>query len=385
MLSKALTALSIGERFWFWFCLTSPTFPLLIAPFSKEKGMEKLLRKVQDIDLPMGAQVCTGMGVVNKVGELQLASPLFQAGMLRSFAKKVRLDLTEYPALAFLSGASFLKVHANGNILQQYTNPDCWDGIKRPSRIGSLQAAKQMIDSLGIGEEGWIWLRENENNVAHQVITILRNDDPSAKQFAAKVLAGRALVQSEDPGLRGMVRKTSKNNLVITTADELKQIGEKTSSWFRKKYNVHLIQKMNGKIITAMSVKMITPQHDLVNQMRLLNSLPDKQECYFWFGNEAQSDSANLWVADSIQTLKSKMTGETKLRGKIVRMKWGFEFQVTRQYPDFLQELALWVQKNRKVCSEVLLLVKSRMTVWSKSGELVKKMKDDTMWENIIT
>ena len=106
--------MNVGERFWYWFSVTSPELPLLIEKFSDPKGIDRLNKRVASLERTKLGLLSRGIGTVRETGTLQFAGPQSDEDMLTFLANWVGGHAGTYPAWAHLKDAQFINVSPEG-------------------------------------------------------------------------------------------------------------------------------------------------------------------------------------------------------------------------------------------------------------------------------
>jgi hypothetical protein len=381
-LTESVQSLQAGDRCWFWFSEDSEALPLLIEPFSDPDGMSRLLKRAGSLPLPGGARIATGIAAVDEGGQLSFGSPLASRDMLAHLAGWVKQHVGAHPGLAGLSGARFLQVSPSGRVVTRYEDRTLWHGVPRPVREGTLEAAAEALGALEEGTDAWIWLAEG--GTRPQAVALPVHTDPSAAAFSQKLLAGRRRAGIEDAGLRGTARRLRSGGLLITSSDALSAVGDRVRTWLAKLGEVRLVQVADGEIVTGERIGGEDDRGDCAAQVAALEALAGGQRVVFWFTEADRDGQPLLLLEESREALKAvavtASSSAPSMRGQLAAAKWGVEFRTQAALPGFLPALAGWVARHHQHWPGLGVLVGARMTVRSKSGDIIERVKDNDAW-----
>lgn len=385
-LADTLQALSAGDRCWFWLCTTAPGTPLMVERFSDPEGMDRLVEQASAARLPPGASSSTGMMAVADDGALQFGGPALDHEALAALAGWVKANLSDFPALARLSGARFHQLSPAGRAVATHEAPALWDGIRRPAVAGSLPAAAEALGALEAGQPAWIWMTEGAH--APVVVALPVAEDPSAEQLSGLILSGRSRAGGAGPGLRGTVQRLQGGGLLVISSDPLDRVGAKLSDWLGALGEVRLVQTSGDEIVDSRRLGAAPAgAPDLSAEARALAAVADGTPQWFWFTSASGAGAPRLLLGDSPAALKPRAlevgsTGVT-VRGQLVAARWGLEVRCRKAPGDFLRMLAGWVSDNHARCPALLGLVDARMTIRDRDNQIVARHKDTNTWADL--
>ena len=118
-LCRALANLTAGQRAWFWFSPEAEqggTSPLAISPLATDPLMKQLKRKVDTVELPLGARQAAGLLSVTADGRLQFGGSSLSAELLPALADWAARTLRRQPELSRLRDAAFFRIGKDGTI-----------------------------------------------------------------------------------------------------------------------------------------------------------------------------------------------------------------------------------------------------------------------------
>jgi hypothetical protein len=381
-LEKYLLSLQAGARSWFWFCPDCSDLPLLMEGFSNPNGMARLLERASSLTLPMGAHVTTGIAAVDGNGVLQFGGPMVGAELLAQLSAWVRSHVAEHPGLARLRGAQAIHVDSSGAVQGRFVDEALWEGIPKVMIPGSLGAAAQTLQDLSAGEDAWIWLSEGSSEPV--VVALPVASDPRAEALGPLVVSGRLRSGVRGAGLRGTARRLGSGALLVSTVDDLDALGERLSAWLAALGEVRLVQLAEGQPIAGRRIGGVAVGEDLSAQITALQAIKDGATFVFWFTERASSGAPLLLLEESSSALKTlatkAATDAPAVRGQVTAARWGIELRTSKPSPELLPALARWVGQHIDRWPGLDALVGARMTVRSRDGEIVQRLKDDEAW-----
>ncbi|MEM8671776.1 MAG: hypothetical protein AAGG48_29935 [Planctomycetota bacterium] len=127
-IAEDLAQLSIGDRFWFWLCLSLPSdeSPLRVTSFKHDPRKARLEELAAGAEVNESAAIYRGLGVVLDDGHLSFGGPGLTLDLLERFALWVQTNVVDTPALAILTDTVFLDIGPDGAVKSEHHDPDFW-------------------------------------------------------------------------------------------------------------------------------------------------------------------------------------------------------------------------------------------------------------------
>jgi hypothetical protein len=267
---------------------------------------------------------------------------------------------------------------------------------------GTLEESAMRLGRLRPGRACWFWLAQNGPSDKPFLSLHPSRKDPQGKAFASAVVRLRRQATQRGVEIQGLLRKTTKGAVVLTTNDA---IGEgrailqalcETSEALREALSTCILARtQGGKFVqvvlvggSAKDADDVAGGVDLSGQAAVLEGLEEEgSKALFWFGVSAEEDTPMLMLSADRDALKAAVRGLGKpsksVRGQVVRSKKGWlEFRTKTPYPGFINELGGWCRAHRSQWPALKSLTGSRMTCRNADGELVDRQRNDAIWND---
>ena len=404
--SKQLSRLNPGDRFWFWLCPEASDGPgLLIQTLNNDPGMKTLRQEIADITVPLTASPFVGLGNVNGDGRLRFGGPLASAQRLEELSTWVQKNVQEHPDLAHLKNSILVNISSKGLVRAVHENDSLWIDVPDVVVSGTLQHTASRLKRLPPEKTCWFWLAEfGPSNLPFLYVHAARKD-PKGEEFAKEVNLFKRLATRNGLEIRGLAQKTKNGSLVLMTNESteggkvlLQAVTNANQQLAPFLDSTVLIRKEEGKlseVVLSETTENKTdaptepsnpPSIDLSELSSILLELDEAREkALFWYGTVTAEDQPRLVIAMDKNTLKKsvKSLGPTNssIRGLVVVTSKGpLEFRVKTPYPGFITSLAAWAKTNYANWPALKRLRKSRMRCKNEEGEVVDQQKDDAAW-----
>ena len=398
--AAALSALSAGQRLWFWFSPDArPGHPaLLVQPFSSEQdasALDALSRQVSCYESPT---ICTGIGSVGDDGALSFGTTQASMALLEELAWWTHSHLDAHPALSRLRNSRMIRLTADGESQEIFEDAVLWAGMRAAAVPGTMSETGARLAALAPGDSAWFTMRLKGPSGLPFLMLQSTASDPDGERFRAQ----RTVLQRRSPAskavLDGVLRITAAGSVVLTVAAVprkwKKLLQELLSAWapdlpaLRRLAAVNLLHLQDGKIVGAFPAELTLPEpaaSDTDAQLGALRGMESGQKLWFWFTSADASGSPALFLAAERADLKEPATQSggdgPSVVGQLRKSSKGWlEFRIRKSFDGFLPAVAAWAVANHSQNPELSALRGARMSQVNRDGETVERVRDDALW-----